>query len=147
MNNRRITQIQIAKSAGVSKTTVSLIMSGNNDQNISQDTRERVMTIAAELGYIIPNTASNIVQMKNIGYITPRETKDAIAEAHLADTRSGIMREIEKRGYHLLIAPYNPDMLLPEFVQQRKVEGLLVDADVDAEWINRVSAGETLSKE
>jgi LacI family transcriptional regulator len=140
MNNRRITQIQIAKAAGVSKTTVSLIMSGNNDQNISQDTRERVMAIAAELGYIFPNTATNILQMKNIGYITPRETKDAVAEAHLADTRNGIMREVEKRGYHLLIAPHNPEMQLPEFVQQCKVEGLLVDADVDADWINRVSA-------
>ncbi len=48
-DNQRITTIDIARAAGVSKMTVSRAMRG--ERGISQATRQRIQTIAEQLGY------------------------------------------------------------------------------------------------
>lgn len=43
--------VDVALAAGVSQATVSLVLSGGTTARISADTRDRVQTIAADLGY------------------------------------------------------------------------------------------------
>lgn len=61
MSNRMPKQADVAKLAGVSTGTVSRVMNGKHDHGIpiSEDTRQRVMDAAAQLGY----TANPVAQM------------------------------------------------------------------------------------
>ena len=45
------TSSEVARRAGVSRTTVSFVLNGVTDKGISEATRERVLTAARELGY------------------------------------------------------------------------------------------------
>lgn len=47
----RVTTTDIAREAGVSQTTVSLVLRGRNDVAITQATRDRVMQTAQRMGY------------------------------------------------------------------------------------------------
>ncbi|RYG89303.1 LacI family DNA-binding transcriptional regulator [Loktanella sp. IMCC34160] len=47
----RVTMKDIALRAGVSQSTVSFVLNGNEDMRISEETRARVMDAVAELGY------------------------------------------------------------------------------------------------
>ena len=51
MNNKKVTTTDIARAAGVSQTTVSVVLSGNSSIAISDATRKRVIETAKEMGY------------------------------------------------------------------------------------------------
>lgn len=51
---KRPTSNDVAKLAGVSQATVSLILNGNEKITFSQDTKDRVIAAAEELGYKLP---------------------------------------------------------------------------------------------
>ena len=48
---RRVTTHDVARRAGVSQATVSLVLGGNPRARVSAGTRERVVLAAGELGY------------------------------------------------------------------------------------------------
>lgn len=48
---KKITTTDIAKLAGVSRTTVSFVLNNKNDKKISEETRNRILKIAKELNY------------------------------------------------------------------------------------------------
>jgi DNA-binding LacI/PurR family transcriptional regulator len=51
-SGRRVTSADVARAAGVSRTTVSYVVNGQaDDMKIPPETRERVLAIAHELGY------------------------------------------------------------------------------------------------
>ena len=52
MYTKKVTIGHIAKKAGVSSATVSLILSGRQDVRIADDTRESVLALARKLGYV-----------------------------------------------------------------------------------------------
>ena len=51
MEQRRVTQLDVAREAGVHRSTVSLAF--RNHPSIPAETRERVMRVAKKLGYTI----------------------------------------------------------------------------------------------
>lgn len=51
---KKITSNDVAKLAGVSQAAVSLILNGNEKITFSQETKDRVMAAAEELGYKLP---------------------------------------------------------------------------------------------
>lgn len=68
----KVTIMDIARAAGVSKATVSMILN-NKDENLSPETRDRVNSIARELNYI-PNSIARSLstrKSKTIGIILP----------------------------------------------------------------------------
>lgn len=81
MENKAITIKEIAKEAGVSTATVSMILN-NKDNNISEATRNRVLEIVKRTNYI-PNTmARSLVtkQTRTIGLILPDITNPFFPE-------------------------------------------------------------------
>lgn len=52
--SKRPTSIDVAKRAGVSQSTVSLVLSGNQRATFSDETRARVIAAAKELNYEPP---------------------------------------------------------------------------------------------
>lgn len=82
---RRITQRDIARLAGVSQPTVSLVLNGRTDAaiRIPQETRERVLRVIREHGYVPDPVARRLAARNNriLGVFTyeavfPSETSD-----------------------------------------------------------------------
>lgn len=68
----KVTIMDIARLAGVSKATVSMVLN-DKDENISPETREKIKSIAKELNYI-PNSIARSLstrKSKTIGIILP----------------------------------------------------------------------------
>lgn len=51
---RRATMMDVARAAGVSQSSVSLVLNGMTGARISDATRQRVVAAARELGYVLP---------------------------------------------------------------------------------------------
>jgi DNA-binding LacI/PurR family transcriptional regulator len=71
METRRpLTLEEVAREAGVSKTTASVVLNGRSEQvRISEATRERVMAVADRLGYV-PDHAARSLRRRQTGIIT-----------------------------------------------------------------------------
>ncbi|MGE3268977.1 MAG: LacI family DNA-binding transcriptional regulator [Chloroflexota bacterium] len=67
---RPLTLEEVARQAGVSKTTASVVLNGRAEQvRISETTRLRVMAVANELGYV-PDHAARSLRRRRTGIIT-----------------------------------------------------------------------------
>ena len=64
---KKITMLDIAKKAGVSKATVSMVLN-KRDQSISEETKEKILKLAKELNYI-PNSLARGLSTKKTGTI------------------------------------------------------------------------------
>ncbi len=86
-----VTQDQIAKAAGVNKTTVSKALMGSND--INKETAQRIRAMALELGYI---QKRKFIEKRStfIGIILPE-----INSSYYSDLVSKLSHCILQRGY------------------------------------------------
>lgn len=95
-----VTQSEIAKKAGVSRSAVSYILHGSKDKKFSDELRERVMKIAEEMNYR-PNPFGQGLKTKKSGNI-------ALVLTSLSDTSMTILikavqRTALSKGYGLII--------------------------------------------
>jgi LacI family transcriptional regulator len=58
---KRPTMVEVAAAAGVSQTTVSMILSGAAHARVAAETRERVLKAAASIGYGLPSRVGNAI--------------------------------------------------------------------------------------
>jgi DNA-binding LacI/PurR family transcriptional regulator len=132
----------IAKKAGVSNATVSLVLSGNPQAQIAAGTRERVLTIAEELGYMAPLLARKAsARTGNIGYILQPPANGIGGDtAYLTNFRHGLFDELAREEFDLLVATFDPLEELPALIRQRKVDGVIVDAYVEDAWLATIAA-------
>jgi len=103
---RRPTQVDIARYAGVSQATVSLVLSGGaaSDQ-IAEQTRQAVLDAANELGYAVNVAARSLKRGRNhlLGLYTfepvfPTDQRDFYFPFLL-----GVEEETARQGYDLLL--------------------------------------------
>ncbi len=64
----RVTQTDVARAAGVSRSVVSFVLNGRKDQRIAQETATHVLAIAEQLGYR-PNKVANTLRSGKSGTI------------------------------------------------------------------------------
>ncbi|MBU2711675.1 LacI family DNA-binding transcriptional regulator [Zooshikella harenae] len=122
---KRITLAEIAKKAGVSKSTVSFILNGKSESlRISETTRKRVLEVVEEYNYR-PSIHARSLQSKRsytVGLVIPDLTNFGFAS---------IAKELEKHcredGLQLLIACSEDSQAL-----EKKVVEHLVERQVDA---------------
>lgn len=101
----RITITDIAKQAGVSKTTVSFAF--NDPSKISKETYERVMRIADEYGYI-PDPVARTLTTRRIGtfgLLLPQSIPEAFKNPYLYELLRGIGDACEEAELSLTILP------------------------------------------
>jgi LacI family transcriptional regulator len=96
MAGKRVTVVEIANAAGVSKSTVSLVLQGS--PLVRSDTRQRVNSTIKDLGYIYNRSAANLRQSnaksKIIGVIVNDLTNSFFAELAV-----GIDSVVQSAGY------------------------------------------------
>ncbi|MEU6268578.1 LacI family DNA-binding transcriptional regulator [Saccharopolyspora shandongensis] len=99
-------QAEVARLAGVSQTTVSLVLGGNK-QGIAlhKDTRARVLAAARELGYVPDPAARRMARARNnlLGVFSFTATFPVDVEHSYYPILVGVEREAVARGYDLVL--------------------------------------------
>lgn len=62
-----VTQNDVAKEAGVTRSMVSYVISGNSDRSVAPETRKRILDAIERLGYR-PNKAAQALQQGDVGF-------------------------------------------------------------------------------
>ena len=116
MTGRDVTQADVARAAGVSRSLVSLALSGS--PKVARETRERIASIASDLGYRVNLSAAALVMRRStiIGLVLPN-LRNAYFE-QVARTLSDVAADV---GLTLFVAvgSERPEVL------RRSVEALL----------------------
>ena len=102
---RRVTIKDIAKLAGVSKTAVSFAF--NMPGRLSEDTTQRILTVARELGYT-PNPIARSLNTRRtnaLGLIVPQDIPDVLNNPFYAAMMSGIGQICKAEGLSLMLVP------------------------------------------
>ncbi|WP_199520805.1 LacI family DNA-binding transcriptional regulator [Jiangella anatolica] len=131
MSRRRVTMADVARQAGVSPTTASLVLSGRaRELRISQAVEQRVLQAAEELEY-----RRNIVSVglrtgttRTIGFVS-----DTVATTRLAgDMIKGALEGARERGVMLFIGETEGEADLEQGLLQamhdRRVDGIIFAA-------------------
>ncbi len=125
-DSRRVTTHDVARRAGVSQATVSLVLGGNPRARVSAQTRERVVRAAGELGYRPNIVARALVQRKSyaLGVVVPD-----LSNPFFMDVVTGVQRVAAEAGYAVLpgdVRETSPGRHL-DALRARQVDGLILD--------------------
>ncbi|MEZ4707748.1 MAG: LacI family DNA-binding transcriptional regulator [Caldilineaceae bacterium] len=122
-----ITIKDIARSAGVSHTTVSRALRG--DARIPPDTTERIVQLADEMGYV-PNSIAQSLSSQRTFTIGMLVT--SVADPVVMDFVEGAENIAQERGYSIFISTSRNDpqreLSVVENFQRRRVDGVVVVA-------------------
>jgi len=124
---RRITSYDVAKAAGVSQTTVSFVLNQVAEANISDETRQRVVAIAEQMGYVPDAAARALVlgRTQIIGVVVT--TLDDPFIGALVQT---IESAAHDQGYVVILASSNDvperEIAAATMLQSRRVDGVIV---------------------
>ena len=141
----RLTIDDIARLAGVSRTTASMVLNGRAEQyRISAATQERVLATARENSFQPSHSARSLrIGFSNtLGLVIPELTN--FAHASLAQAMEPICHQA---GYQLLVVSSNDDPAQEiagiEHLIARQVDGLLIvpcatDPEIYLKWARRL---------
>lgn len=115
----------VARLAGVSPMTVSRAF--KRDTPISEATRDAIMAVAEEIGYVFDSTASNL-RSQRTSFIAV--TVPSINNANFADTVRGLSEGLKERGLQILLGYTDYDIQeeerLIEQLLRRRPEAIVV---------------------
>jgi len=100
-----VTQKQIASTAGVSQTTVSLILNNSADVVISETTRQRVLAVAEELGYVPQSAAQTLVRgrSQNLGLVLIKPHYQVFRDPFIPSVMTGFSNVARPHRFRMLV--------------------------------------------
>ena len=127
---RRITSQKVAERAGVSRTTVSFVLNDVGAQ-ISQETRQKVLQAARELGYVPDAAARSLVSGRThiLGLIICQPPAHIIIDAYIHQVIYGLSEAGRERGFRVLLESVEdvsqPDAYI-HLVRAKRIDGILL---------------------
>lgn len=128
-----VTIKDVAKAAGVSKTTVSKVI--NNVPTISEATVAKVNQIIKEMNYHPNLRAQNFARKstRSIVFVTNLERNTAFLNPHMFEIMSGLQNYLYKKNYTLSILSVKTENELEaidQLISQNSVDGMVIHASV-----------------
>src|SRR5579871_877850 len=104
MSIRRVRMIDVAAAAGVSRTTVSFVLSGR-DAGIPQETKQRVLRLARQMGYRHNDAALALAtgRTRRLGIVLNDPASFVGADSYVAHILSGVYHGALGCDYNLLM--------------------------------------------
>jgi DNA-binding LacI/PurR family transcriptional regulator len=133
-----VTLKDIAERSGVSATTVSRILNGRDTAiPIREETRQRVLTIAAQLGYK-PNLLARSLRDGGRSALLGVILRDISDPFHI-QVLKGIDDAANHRGYRLVLGhvDFRPDVALAygSMFEQSHADGLIIVGDIEGDEV------------
>jgi LacI family transcriptional regulator len=127
---RRVTSQDVAKHAGVSRTTVSFVLNNIEGVQISAETRERVVKAAQDLGYVPDATAQSLAsgRTKTIGLVLNRAPHHIATDVYITQILDVLVEEVRKVGMRLLleiVEETHPIEAYLDLVDSKRIDGVL----------------------
>lgn len=131
VNSRRVTSHDVAKRAGVSRTTVSLVLNDVKGVQISDETRQRVFKAAEELAYV-PEAAAQALasgRSKFIGLVLTRQPHHIATDAFLTQILNPLIAMARQNNLRLLLdiveERHHKETYL-SLVRGRRIDGIIL---------------------
>ena len=126
MDRNKVNLIDIAKKAGVSISTVSLVL--NNKNGVGNELSKKINEIALSMGY--KQNKKNI-KNKRIAFIKIERHGRIINETHnvfLADYIQGVINRTKILNYKLEISSYSKEQLnlIKSYIEKENYSGLII---------------------
>ena len=127
---KRVTLKQVAEHAGVSVTTVSLVLNEAPGTTIGSATRARVLAVAQELGYVASAAARSLVSGRThtVGLVVCH-AEHLVVDAFIPQTLYGMNQVARHLGFRVLVEAVE-DVTRPdayhEMVRAKQIDGLIV---------------------
>lgn len=135
-SKKNITQQDVAKKAGVTRSMVSYVLTGSTERSVAAETRQKILSAINELGYR-PNKAAQALQQgeaviaeKQIGVVLCDSS--VFLRPYYTEIISGIHTAAYDNNYHVRFIRFfdelkNP-ILFNELIHQEEIGGLILVA-------------------
>jgi len=136
MPRGRVTIVDVARRAGVAKSSVSVALNGQ--PGVSEETRERVRQVAVDLGWR-PSSVARALSRDRVGacgMILARDPRSISVEPFFTRLTNGIESELSRNGIALMLQ-YVPDVdaeieAYRTWWAERRVDGvIMIDCRVE----------------
>jgi DNA-binding LacI/PurR family transcriptional regulator len=130
-----VTAQHVAKQAGVSPTTVSFVMNNVKSANISKATRNRVLQVAQDMGYVPHALAKSLAKGRsdNIGLFLVQPHQQVFADPYIPNIMGGIRHAIQADGFRILVeqlrATADIDMMLT-MLKSGEIAGAIITHNI-----------------
>ncbi len=146
MTRRAPTANDVARRAGVSRSAVSAVLSGHEGTiRVSNATRERVLAVAAELGYSPHPIAPALRQQRSniIGFVSRSTPHGLFDESVPYILQIEIARAAVRRGYYVVEAGFEPShressAALAQDLSSHRVDGVIFDSPATTDAVASV---------
>lgn len=131
---KRPTIRDVAKLAGVSPSTVSFVINNTKGQTISEETRERIIDCAKQLGYRSSYSATRIRRgnARTIAVLSSYR-REAL---YFLDMINGVASETSAAGFGLIFCPCNREKeprLCLDYYQEGRIDGVVFISSAHSE--------------
>jgi len=128
VSSRRTRAADVASAAGVSQTTVSLVLNGH-EGHVSEATRTRVLAAAESLGYHLNASARQLASgvTHTLGLVVRQSSDQVAGDAFLAAMLRGLASVARTAGYRVVVEPLGPsDGTYAQLLRAQQVDALVV---------------------
>ena len=131
MNKKRVTSQDVADHAGVSRTTVSLVLNEVAGTHITPETRQKVRDAAEQLGYVPNATAQALAtrRAKAIGLVMTRSPHHIASDTFLPQILVGLLDVVKQHRFRLLIESVDvehQDQVYLELARAKHIDGMIL---------------------
>lgn len=130
MVSKRATSFDVARLAGVSRTTVSFVLNNIPGVSISESTRQRVMDAAVQLNYH-PDAAGRKLargRSNTLGLVINQSAEQVFTDAFLIQVVLGVEQIAAQNGFHVLLKPIEPgtENAYTRLIYENLVDGIIL---------------------
>jgi LacI family transcriptional regulator len=125
-----VTSREVAQRAGVSRTTVSLVLNDVPGVQISEETRQRVTQVAKDMGYVPVAAAQALASRRAhvIGLVLTRSPHHIASDAFLTQILNSLVETVHLSGMRLMIdiveELHHREIYL-EMARARRIDGII----------------------
>lgn len=139
MNNKKsisktITQNDVAKEAGVTRSIVSYVINGNNDRSVAPETRKKILEAIERLGYR-PNKAAQALQQGDVLFASKRigvilSDPMLFSKPYYSEILSGIHIAAHEQKHHIAYIRFFNELkdpvLFNQLIHEEEVGSLIL---------------------
>lgn len=133
-SRKNVTQYDVAKEAGVTRSMVSYVISGNSDRSVAPETRKKILAAIERLGYH-PNKAARTLQQGAVGMASKRigvvlRSPDIFRRPYYAEILEGIHIAAHERKHQIdfirFFEELKDSVLFNELIHEEEIGGLIL---------------------
>lgn len=131
MTRKKVTSKDVARRAGVSRTTVSFVLNKVPGTRISAETQRKVIEAAEDLGYSPHAAARSLATQRShtVGLVLCQSADTLFQDAFLPEVLRGVSQPMQERGYRILVESVE-DISRPgayiDLVLEHRIDGLIL---------------------